>query len=215
MLRSLLVMPYSFALTYCNIPKKYHNIAAMREIRELTIERILNDELWEMALPHRSDILQKNECRPGYLYWGEGNREGDLAICAESDGVGSLYFLGRRPIRDKFDLFQQPHADDVSTSSGGWAPIVMLEKVPDLSSEEATVAWLLDKEIEVIETKIEWLEAMPGRLKCATDYTYILDNDRNQLDAIKKISRIGMTGIPTQPYDEMNRDRERRGLPRI
>lgn len=187
----------------------------MRTSHEITQDHSRNDELWNMALPHRIDTIPKDECRAGFLYWGDGSGVADIAICTNSGSYGDVYFRGIRETRGMYDLFTERHPSDTGEASIGWAPIVMLEEVPELLDEKATVLWLLEKEVEVVKIKIDWLRSLPDQYKQATEYSYILDTDRKHLKSIQDLSRIDLTSAPMQPYDEMNQERKRRGLPQI
>ena len=165
----------------------------MRKFTDNTPERMLNDELWEMALPHRSDTLPKNECKPGYLYWGDGGGEVDLAICEAADKEDELYFRGVRETRGGYDLFTERHPMDTGMASHGWAPIVELELVPSTLHEKNTILWLLKKEIEVIELKVSWHEDLPQDFHTATDYQFLLNRDITKLHSLRKLSEDGPT----------------------
>lgn len=163
----------------------------MSEVPKMTPERMLNNELWDMALPHRSDTLPKNECKPGYLYWGDGGGEVDIAICEADDKKDELYFRGVRETRGEYDLFTERHPKDTGRGSHGWAPIVELELVPDFLNEKNKVLWLLKKEIEVIELKVSWLEDLPMDFRATDDYQFILNRDIAKLCALRELSENG------------------------
>lgn len=163
----------------------------MRKLHEITPELALNDELWDISLPHRINTLPKEDCRAGYVYWGDGGGEVDIAICTGIDEYDDLCFQGVRETRGIYDLFTERHPFDSGGGSKGWAPIVELELAPEFPNENSAVQWLLSKEIEVVEQKVEWLMNMPAKYRKAVDYEYILERDAQKLRALYGLIQAG------------------------
>ncbi len=182
----------------------------MSKKHEMTPDRLLNIELMDLSLPHRIDVIAKEECKPGFLYWGDGNRDVDIAICQNGPG-GDKVFEVLRDIRGAYYLSLERHPEDVR-NTGGWAPIVALEKVPDGLDDKARMEWLLRKEIEVVEDKLDWLVQMPDRLKSASDYDEILLWDSKYLASLTQLSIEGIETIAPQPYQQMLQEHRDRGL---
>lgn len=121
------------------------------------------------------------DCEEGYLYYGHSSSIGEVAICRGMAANGTIIFEGNTRTNDKDHLFTEYYSDkgDLFTS---WWPIDRWKKAPEFANKLQTMSWLLDANIELLETRLEWLLGMPKCLKESPDFPGLLDDTSTFLD---------------------------------
>lgn len=167
---------------------------------ELTpvIEPTIDDELWELYKPNINERIPSKDCQVGFLYWGVGRSISEVAICSGYDLSHNMLFLGLRNKFGKDYLSIELHQDD-DQNYGTWSPILKLEQVPENMNINSTMQWLLQKEIDLISTRINWLHAVPERLQAAPSYSWLLEEDTQHLHALELVEHNGFSSESTMP----------------
>ena len=148
-------------------------------------------EIWDQD----KITIPSTECEPGFLYWGMGRAIGDVAICSGVNESGQMQFEGLRSKLGFDYLGQEIHHDDDS-SSGTWKPFFKYDKTPEFRSSEEKMRWILMKNIEILQIRIDWLEVMPKSLKIAPSYNIFLEQDIQQLSGLLKTQNNGFNKRP-------------------
>jgi hypothetical protein len=147
-------------------------------------------------------IIPSDQCEEGYLYYGFGRSIGQVAVCRGNDKHGKVKFVG---LRNKFGvdyLFEETHFDDDS-SIGTWIPVLRLEPAPECIDEETMMSWILDRYIEMLELRVEWVESMPPRLRECPSYEIVLEQAKESLHDMKILRHEGFSKTPWPTFREM------------
>ena len=172
-----------------------------------TAEQVLDEKLFEAYRGERGIYLQSNECIEGKLYWGSGRSIGELAICRGVNVRGDKQFVGLRNKNGVDYLWVESHIDDDPTF-GTFTPLLELEDVPaDLSSESETMWWILEKTIDLHQTRLEWLERANTTLKSAPSYGYLIERERQALVDLRHIKAVGFSADPAPTYRQIMQEK--------
>lgn len=156
---------------------------------ELIRDGVLEQELYRLITPQA--FISSEDCEAGCAYWVDSSSIGSIAICVDSDWVG-MEFRGIKEVSGRYYLSNEHHKD-YDPSFGTVYPYIELGEAPD-SDDESTMRWLLDLEIEVSETKIEWLTAMPKKYTQLLLHDALVGDEICILDAKELLKREGFKG---------------------
>ncbi len=118
-------------------------------------------ELLDLINP--SEYITSADCVEGHAYWVSARSIGSVAVCGEVNEIG-LGFKGLREKLNDYFLFVEYHFDD-DNHHGTVKPFLDLGTVPEFNSDMEYKEWLLDQEMEVVRTRLDWLKNMPAKYK--------------------------------------------------
>ena len=148
----------------------------------------------------RCPTILPEDCDEGYLYWGTSRRIGELGICRGFNESGEMQFEGLREKLGEDLLFIEFHWDS-SDAFGTFIPEMRLEKVPNnLSDESSVMTWLLDRELEVDQLRVDWLKGIPARFKELEEYKWRLDDALIALQCAERTRTDGFSFEPTLTF---------------
>ena len=167
----------------------------------------LDDELWELFRPS-NDYIDSDECVDGHYYWGGARSIGCISICRGRDEYNRNQFEGLRNKLGLDFLFTEYHYDD-DTAFGTYSPVLDLGVAPMFASEEATMYWILEQEINLISTRIDWLRAIPDRYKALETYEWLCDHEMEHLETLVDTKVNGFSNTPAPTFREIMEAKKR------
>jgi len=157
------------------------------------------EELLSLHRPSSAEIIPSTDCEPGYLYWGSGRSIGEPAICRGFNEHQQMQFEGLRNKMGQDFLFTEIHYDD-DEMFGTWCPAVKLERAPEEMNKDETMDWLLQKYIEMLLDRKDWLEMMPNKLKSTPTHDYLIDQTNEELDDLLQLKADGFSHEQTLTF---------------
>lgn len=174
---------------------------------EISAEEMLDEELYSLYCPSESRITPADSI-PGHLYYGSGRNIGQVAICRGFAKFGATAFEG---IRNKLGvdyLDTEFHIDDGEIGCT-FTPFVDLGVAPIFETKEETMWWLLAQEIEVVESRIDWLKRIPMKLQASRVYPFLVQDNVEHLESLKLLLVEGFSAHPELTFRQIM---EARGL---
>lgn len=158
---------------------------------ELDVITPLEEEFWQLYRP--TGYLASAECIAGKVYWIGARRIWSVAVCKGKTAEGMAFRGIREKLGDYF-LFDEYHHDD-NDFFGTVLPYLELGDTPNFKTENELMYWLLDQEIELNDTCLEWLQRMPAKYKGNIGYQVCLqDTESDQL----YLARLRTEGFEAQ-----------------
>lgn len=170
-----------------------------------TTEDNLEEEVMDLYRP-KDEYLSSNDCVKGKYYWGGGRSIGAIVICRGRDEHGRNQFEG---LRNKFGvdyLFTEFHYDDDSIF-GTYTPVLELGDIPNLESEDDTMNWLLDQELDLLTTRLEWLARFPDKYKQTGIYEWLVEWDGEHLETLQQLKNNGFSDTPYLTFKQIMESR--------
>ncbi|MCA9344402.1 hypothetical protein KC946_01050 [Candidatus Saccharibacteria bacterium] len=130
-----------------------------------TPESRLNDEYY-LHVEDRS-YIPPEECQQGHVYEGHSYMIGPVGVCAYHSEDWYVVFEGLRSKGGYDSLRFDPHRDLIR---GSFEPKTDLGLLPEDMNQKESLEWLLDKEIQIYQSRLEKLKLIPDRLKQANDW---------------------------------------------
>jgi hypothetical protein len=162
------------------------------------------DNIAFMDLLHvgMKEYIPVEECEQGYLYWGIGSGIGEVAICNGYNDRGELQFRGLAKDEADQDCLDLVVHTQTPPNYENWSPFVRLEVAPTDLDVHATMSWLLEKQIEVVELRLDWLSGMPARMQSAPSYRPVMDENQALLENLHKEQQTGFNTPSTPEYEQ-------------
>jgi hypothetical protein len=165
-----------------------------------SFEQLADETFLELNQP--PNYLSSELCQDGHYYWGAARSIGEIAICHNKPAFVYTTFTGLREKMGSEFLFDEIHYDQDDTF-GTYRPLLDLGEAPTFKTEAETMDWLLDQTLNFVETRINWLKAMPSWLKIAQDYSFYLEDDIAQLETLQQLKREGFNNRPKLSFKEI------------
>ncbi len=163
---------------------------------EISAADMLDEELNSLYCPSEGWITRA-DCIPGHLYYGSGRNIGQVAICRGFAKFDSTSFEGIRNKHGVDKLDTEFHIDYRELGCT-FTPFVDLGVAPIFETNEETMWWLLAQEIEVVESRIDWLKRIPMKLQASMVYPFLVQDNVKHLESLKLLLVEGFS-VHTMP----------------